>query len=397
MKKQKKYNTKPKIALVGLFLICLVISLLGIRNARSEDLNTIKNQVNQVTAQREALESEVTAFDVQIKFLDDQVAQLEKNIIELQGQIDAQQKEMDRQKEFLSEYLGTMYMEGQTSMTELILASNSFSDFVNRNEYRNTIQGELKDLIDRIEEIKEGLEEKKKTLGEEKAKLDVAKASAEKQRTEKDAALTQVKEEERILRRKFAERLAKAGGSPYCKGTGRVIKAKYSVFSFPVDCGYISQGYGMTEFASLDNAYRGAIHNGIDVGIDTGTEIRSIGAGSVYAKGASPSGGWGNWVMIKHDKVRIENNDIEFYSLYAHMVSETYLNVGDRVDGSTIVGWVGGTPYWAPHLHFSLFLSSSGWANSQPGAYPGNTIDPLNYIDIPISTSGTDWDPNYAH
>lgn len=380
-----------------LLLGFLVISLLGIRNARSEDLNTIKNQVNQVTAQREAMESEVTAFDIQIKFLDDQVKQNEKNIADLQKQIDEKQIAMDKQKDFLSEYLGTMYMEGQTSMAELVLASNSFSDFVNRNEYRNTIQGELKDVIDRITELKTELEEKRKDLEEEKAKLAVAKASAEKQRADKDAALTQVKDEERTLRRKFAERLAKAGISPFCKGTGAVIKAKYPVFAFPINCGYISQGYGMTEFASLDNAYRGAIHNGVDVGIATGTEIRSIGNGVVYAKGSSPSGGWGNWVMVKHDKVRILNNDIEFYSLYAHMVSETYLNVGDRVSANTVVGWVGGTPYWAPHLHFSLFLSNSGWATGQPGAYPGNTIDPLNYMDIPISTSGTDWDPNFAH
>lgn len=395
--KKARDKRVTRILVVSISLAVLGFSIFYIKRVQSEDLNTIRSQVNQVASQREALESEVTAFDVQIKFLLDQVAELEKNIAEMQSQIDMQETELKKQKSFLSEYLSTMYIEGQTSMTELILASNSFSDFVNRNEYRNIIQGELKDIVDRITEIKEELEEKKKALSEEKAKLDAAKASAEKQKAEKETALTQVKEEERILRKKFAERLRSAGVSPYCKGSGAAIKAKYPVFSFPVNCGYISQGYGMTEFAELDNAYRGAIHNGVDVGVGTGTETRSIGKGVVYAKGASPSGGWGNWIMIKHDKVRIENKDYEFYSLYGHMVSETYLNVGERIDGSTIVGWVGGTPYWAPHLHFSLFLSNSGWSNGNPGAYPGNTIDPLNYMDIPISTSGTDWDPNFTH
>jgi murein DD-endopeptidase MepM/ murein hydrolase activator NlpD len=79
------------------------------------------------------------------------------------------------------------------------------------------------------------------------------------------------------------------------------------------------------------------------------------------------------------------------------MISETHLAIAERVEANTVIGFVGGTPYWAPHLHLSLLLSPSDWADNKIGDYPGNTVDPLNYMNIPISTQGTDWDVKYVH
>lgn len=282
-------------------------------------------------------------------------------------------------------------------MLELIIGSESFSDFIDRKEYRNVIQGHLQEVTDKISSLKKSQEKRRGDLNKAKMIQNVIKESLERQRTEKQANLEQLKEEERIIRDKFAARLNRSGVKKYCAGQGEVVRAKYPIFQFPVSCGYVSQGYGMTEFAAVDRAYNGAIHNGIDVGVGTGTPIYSIGNGTVYGMGSSPAGGWGNWIMVKQDKVKIENNEFEFYALYAHMVTETPLKVGDKVTQNTLMGMVGGTPNWAPHLHFSLFMSPSGWSDVKYGPYPGNTVDPLNYMDVPISTIGTDWDPSYLH
>ncbi|MDD3480831.1 MAG: M23 family metallopeptidase [Patescibacteria group bacterium] len=234
------------------------------------------------------------------------------------------------------------------------------------------------------------------------------RASLALEKAESETTLEKVEKEELVIREKFSAMISRSDVKRYCAGEGEVIRAKYPVFRFPVECGYVSQGYGNTVFASIDNAYNGAIHNGFDVGVRTGSPIYAVGNGEVYAKGKTPSGGWGNWVMVKHDPVTYktgkkdkDGDDImatmQFYSLSGHMVSESHLEVGERVDSETIVGFVGGTPYWAPHLHFSLFISPSGWSPTTIGDYPGNTIDPLLYMDIPISTQGTDWDVRYAH
>jgi len=278
------------------------------------------------------------------------------------------------------------------------MKSGSFSDFVDKKEYLDTIRGNVSSSVNKINSLKSALEKTQKQLGELQVQNALSQASLANQMLERQAQLAQVQSQEALIEAQFAAKLSRGLIGAYCKDTGHpLIKGKYPVFNFPVDCGFVSQGFGNTEFARVERAYNGAIHNGADVGIDVGTPIKSMGNGVVFAKGASPSGGWGNWIMIKDDPVKIEGKDIVFYSLYGHMITESPINDGEKVSTQTILGLSGGTPYWAPHLHFSLFASDSGWKDNAPGPYPGNVVDPLDYMNIPISIAGADWDPAYAH
>lgn len=350
-----------------------------------------------IAQQKEGVEGEIKVYDEQLTFLQEQITKNELEIAQTNIELEAINKELEKQQNYLSENLRAIYEDDQISFFEKIFGTKTFSEFVDREEYLTITRNNLKDATEKVSTLKRQSISKKKALRNLEKIQVVFKATIEKQKQDKVVQLEALNAEEKRVRDRFAEKMLKYSSSSYCKTDGRVIKAKYSVFSFPVDCGYISQGFGMTEFAAVDRAYNGALHNGFDVGVGTGAEIKSIGNGTVYAKGLTPSGGWGNWVMVKMDPVKIDNKDVEFYALYAHMATDTLLNVGDRVDSSTVVGWVGGTPYWASHLHFSLFVSNSGWSDGRNGPYPGNTIDPLDYMDIPISTVGTDWDPKYLH
>ena len=105
-------------------------------------------------------------------------------------------------------------------------------------------------------------------------------------------------------------------GTITCNGSSPVIKAKNPIFKFPLNCGYVSQGWGNTEYAN-EGAYKNRstgklqIHNGVDVAVGANTGIHSIGDGKVYATGNDDnSGGWGNWIIIEH---RV--NDKDYYSL----------------------------------------------------------------------------------
>jgi murein DD-endopeptidase MepM/ murein hydrolase activator NlpD len=365
--------------------------------ARSESFEEIKNQILMLAQQREGVESQIKTYDDQLAYMQEQLKKNDEEIQKNNEELAKINSELDKQQEYLSENLRAIYEEDQRSLFEKIFGSKTFSDFVDREEYLTTTRINLKEATDKITVLKRDLVKKKQALRNLEKIQGLIRLSIEKQKADKVTELNKINAEEQRIRDRFAEKLSKNANSSYCKKDGKIVRAKYPVFSFPVDCGYISQGFGMTEFAAIDRAYNGSIHNGFDVGVSTGTEIKSVGNGTVYAKGASPSGGWGNWVMVKMDKVRIGDKDIEFYALYSHMITEGLVNVGDKVGPDTLVGWVGGTPYWAPHLHFSLFLTPSDWADKKVGPYPGNTVDPLDYMDIPISTVGTDWDPKYLH
>lgn len=366
--------------------------------AGAEDIASISQQIMTISGQREALQLQVDAYNAQIKFLQDQITANEKQIEENKTQIADVQKKLKAEQIILSGYLSELYEENQTSFFEKLFKSRSLSEFMSRTEYLNTIRSNISKTVNEINDQKSELELAQKQIGELQVQNALSKASLEKQLSEKQTELDTATAEEQRIRGIFAVKLSKMASTAFCKTDGKpVIKAKYPIFNFPTDCGFISQGYGNTEFASIEKVYGGKIHNGVDVGLGTGSPFKSIGTGVVFAKGVSPSGGWGNWAMVKHDPIKVNGIDVTFYSLYAHMVTETALKVGEKVIPQTVIGFVGGTPYWAPHLHFSLFVSDSGWHDGTPGSYPGNSVDPLDYMDIPVSTVGTDWDPTYYH
>jgi murein DD-endopeptidase MepM/ murein hydrolase activator NlpD len=90
-------------------------------------------------------------------------------------------------------------------------------------------------------------------------------------------------------------------------------------------------------------------HKGIDYAAPAGTKIRTIGDGVVEFAGVQR--GYGNVVIIKHDKERS--------TLYAHMSRiAPKISEGSKVSQGQVIGNVGQTG-WAsgPHLHFEFLVN----------------------------------------
>lgn len=87
-------------------------------------------------------------------------------------------------------------------------------------------------------------------------------------------------------------------------------------------------------------------HKGVDYGARTGTPIKATGHGKVIFSGKK--GGYGNVVMIKHDK--------KHTTLYAHMSRFARgTRKGKRVKQGDTIGYVGSTGFaTGPHLHYEL-------------------------------------------
>ncbi len=371
-----------------MFILVLPLMLLG-GLAFGESSTELRQQINNLSTQKSTLEGEVANFNNQIATIESQISQTDIQLTELNSKISQAEEDLANQRDLLGEYLRTMYVDGQVSTVELIAKSKSFSDFIDQSEYMGTMQQNVQDTANKISDLKASLEDeqlKVKVLQEQQKSMRTALVQ---QKAEKDAYLAQVTTEEQAAKKKLSDMLSR--GTITCNGSSPVIKAKNPIFKFPLNCGYVSQGWGNTEYATVDRAYGGKIHNGVDVAVGANTGIHSIGDGKVYATGNDDnSSGWGNWIIIEH---RVNNKD--YYSLYAHMVAPTALIKGDTVTSEDVVGGVGGSGGWPVHLHFSIYEKPplSGVIPS----YPGETIDPLDYMDITVSTNGTDWDQANKH
>ncbi len=136
---------------------------------------------------------------------------------------------------------------------------------------------------------------------------------------------------------------------------------------------YIRHGDDLTSDAELRRVYfvehlgtyangRGkGSHLGEDISVPEGTPVLSIANGIVFRTGFE-SGGYGNFVVIKHPNVpdverRGEKSTI--YSVYAHL-SASLVQEGMVVQKGDQIGQSGQTGFaTAPHLHFQIDLSTA--------------------------------------
>jgi murein DD-endopeptidase MepM/ murein hydrolase activator NlpD len=122
----------------------------------------------------------------------------------------------------------------------------------------------------------------------------------------------------------------------------------------------ITQYFGNTAFATANaSVYSGMGHDGLDIGIPTGTPVEAALAGTVLGTGntdlAHNAAGaqcysFGKWVMLKH------SNGLN--TMYAHL-SAISVSQGQSVAQGELLGYSGMTGYaTGPHLHFGVYASS---------------------------------------
>lgn len=111
---------------------------------------------------------------------------------------------------------------------------------------------------------------------------------------------------------------------------------------------------------------RGKMHNGMDIGVPTGTPIYAVADATVEVADTKGASNAGKYVKLSHGS--------GIATRYLHM-SEVYVKVGETVKQGQLIGLVGSTGgSTGPHLHFELMKNEE-------------KIDPYNIIVRPDSYS----------
>ena len=109
---------------------------------------------------------------------------------------------------------------------------------------------------------------------------------------------------------------------------------------------------------------RREFHDGIDIAAPIGTPIVAPKDGTVLAVGDSPT--FGRFLRMAHSG--------GYVSFMAHLYGVT-VTVGETVRQGDRVAYSGNTGRsTGPHLHFGLFRY-------------GQYVDPINYVDLPVSAN----------
>ena len=124
-------------------------------NARISETNL---QLDGVAEKRKTLEETIADLQSQVAYLRGQIGDTQAELDRLEAEITLKQQELDEQKIILTRILRVLYQNSDASAFELLITSDTFGEYVDRQEYLERLKAGVSDSVERIQELKQSLE-----------------------------------------------------------------------------------------------------------------------------------------------------------------------------------------------------------------------------------------------
>lgn len=355
-------------------LLALVMFLVNVGSAYSATSSELNQQKNNIESKISEVEKELKNLEAQMDDVQRQVSQLNTQITKCQAEIDSlnvriteneaklQQAEADyvKQKETLNDRIVAMYERGETYYLDILLGSESLTDFISSYYTIGEIAELDNALLTNIENVKKEIQQTKQQLEEDKANMEAQYNELNSKKSERQSYINQLSEDEKTLKKereeydeelervkKDIQALAQSNKNSTYIGTG--------VMAWPTP-GYftITSPYGY-RIHPIYKDYR--LHTGVDLAAPGGANFVAAESGTVIM--AAWYGGYGKCVIIDHGG--------GITTLYGHG-SNILVSKGQYVTKNTPVLAVGSTGNsTGNHAHFEVRVN-------------GSTVDPMKYI-----------------
>ena len=172
-KKQFKTSTILRAALVLMAVVGIVggVAKVTYADQYDEQIKALSNQnaaaqgvVNGLQSQATSYQDAISRLQAQIDGLRGQIASNQAQQAALQTQITANQALIADKKSDLAATIKAMYIDGSTTTIEQLATSKNLSDFVDKEEYRTSVQNDLSGKIKEIAALQAKLQTQKSTL-----------------------------------------------------------------------------------------------------------------------------------------------------------------------------------------------------------------------------------------
>ncbi len=156
-----------------------------------QQANAAKQQAkSQLGAEASSLADALNKLQVQINALQAQIDANKAKVADLEKQISDAEIELAKQKLVLGENIKAMYLEGQITTLEMLASSNDLSEFVDKQQYRNTVQNKIKSMVDAITALKLQLKEQKISVEQTLSDQTILQGQLDGQRAEQQRILS---------------------------------------------------------------------------------------------------------------------------------------------------------------------------------------------------------------
>jgi murein DD-endopeptidase MepM/ murein hydrolase activator NlpD len=314
-------------------------------------------------------ESTIAADQKAVSELQARLQALGQQLAQVTADLQAHEQRLARLQREADASLRDLYEGGTASLLGVLLGSTTFSDFLSRFHFLETIFAAQVATMRQVRAERAAIAQRQAQLAQQRAQLAAVRAEVEQSiaKLQRDAAAyEQSKSAAQAQARLLEEQLqAEQQASEEVTRELRSLQVRYQratgklTFVWPLPPPYrITSPFGPRYIQLL---HRSDFHTGIDIAEPTGTPIRAAADGVVVVAGWL--GGYGNAVVVYHGKV----DGHDYYTLYAHQ-SRIAVRQGEQVQQGQILGYVGMTGNaTGPHLHFEVRVD-------------GEPVDPMPYL-----------------
>ncbi|MDP9232185.1 MAG: peptidoglycan DD-metalloendopeptidase family protein [Actinomycetota bacterium] len=369
----------------------------GRKQAIDARLQAVQAKIARAAERERALTADIASVNSQIRGLASQVGVVSVQLAPLERDLALHKEKLNRLKELyrlqtdrfvfysheydvLIERLGNrlidLYEGGEPGALEVLFSATSFSDLISQADYVDAIGRQDRNIAGQVGTAKQRVHQQREhtkrfralaaaetrtiaiRAGQVRALRDQLLASKNRlaaARAAKRESLRNVAESKKEFLHEVAG-LAQASASLAAQIQSAQSSNSYSPgdtsasaagFIWPVN-GPVTSGFGMRW---------GRMHEGIDIGVASGTPIHAAASGRVVYSGWMD--GYGNLVAIDQGR--------GISTAYAHQSSIAVGN-GQTVSQGQVIGYVGCTGHcFGPHLHFEVRIN-------------GSAVDPLGYL-----------------
>ncbi len=161
-----------------------------------DQINAGKAQAVALAAQADSLQKAVNALNIQINDANAQIQQTALKIADLEAKLKQTQIDLDTQTGLLKDSMVALYKKGGASTVELLIGSDSFSQFVDSQEYftrlKTAIQASTEKIITLKQQLQAQADQQQVLLDQEQQQ----KASVEANKTDRQNLLDQTQGDE---------------------------------------------------------------------------------------------------------------------------------------------------------------------------------------------------------
>lgn len=172
-----KTKTMSKLRSI-ITIIILLFTVLSPITAVAQSSSDLQRQIDQLNARVEKRQSELDKISQQANTLENKLRAIEAEISGLQAAIDKANLQitqtqrqiqeaiakLEKQKSIMFENARVLYKMGNPTTIEILASSDNFSEFINRQEYLETVKDSVNEAAQEIIALKEQLESKQKDL-----------------------------------------------------------------------------------------------------------------------------------------------------------------------------------------------------------------------------------------